>query len=312
MLRLPTEDCPPGPLVMAPEEELLPEEDETEEVQESSGDHPLRLLLAVSVPGLLLLGGFAWWMMPKAADRERAAAVAREQAEKIAEQEKAEKRPAVAPENLAVTVDKVSKGFLEAKTLDEVMKWVRLPEQVGPKMREWYAAEGYKAPGFRSMVGDFQYMVQDGRELVSVRVRTGDYQMRELMLVREKEGWLADWESWAPWSELSWPELRKQRPTEPKLVRAVLTEVKYYNFGFKDKDWGSYRLESLDGEHSIYGYVSRINPLNARLASLTDKAAKKPMVLHVKFPPAAPADNQVEIVDLVSENWVDLSGAPPP
>ncbi|WP_367872102.1 hypothetical protein [Luteolibacter sp. Populi] len=307
MLRLPAEGDPPAPLVIERGEAHA---HAREEEPEPASSGTLRLLAMVSLPALLLLGLFAWWIMPRASDKSTPV-VQKERVETPAEP--GAKEAVLPAENLALQVDSLTQHFLEAPTVEELLRWVRIPEQVKPEIAAWYAGKTYKAPGFGGMADSYRYIVQNDRELVVVPVRTGDFELRDLMLVREAEGWRVDWESWAPWSDLPWEEFRKERPTEPKIFRVIVSPVNYYNFGFKDDlQWRSYRLDSLDGEQGIFGYAERGSATDVRINSLLEGGSKKPMLLRLKFPPQAPSDNQVEIAELVSENWVDLAGTQPP
>lgn len=315
MLRLPAEDALPGPLMIQREEEESGEDDhgvEAAPAAESDASGTLRLLIAVTVPAFLVLAGFAWWLMPKDSGQEPVPGSAGAAARVVTTEDPAAPAPAP-PMGLAMEVDSVSRNFLEAKTVEEMLRWVRQPEQTAPKVGKWLAGEAYKAPGFRGMRGEYGYSIEKGREVITVPVRTGDFEQRDLMLVREPAGLRADWDAWVAWSEMSLAQFRKEKPQEPKVFRVVVSESDYFNFHFKSEvDWNSYRLDSLDGEQSIFGYAARGTDMNSRLGLLIPKGTKKSLLLRLKFPPEARADNQVEIAEVVSESWVDLSAAPPP
>lgn len=313
MLRLPADDAMPGPLLIArEEEEELHENEEADHAAEEAvasddASGMLRLLIAISVPGVLLLGGFAWWMMPKNTGQQGGAGTAARNPVVT------EGTPAVPTMSQAVEVDTVTKNFLEAKTVEEMLRWVRLPQETAPKVEKWLAGKPYKPPGMQGARAEFRYSLVKGRDVIAVSVRTGDFEQRELMLVREKEGLRVDWEAWAGWSEMPWEEFRKEKPQEPKAFRVVISEGDYFNFHFKDEvHWSGYRLLSPDGEESIFGYAVKGTDLSSRLKVLIPKGGKKSFLLRLKFPPEARADNQVEIVELVSESWVDLSAVAPP
>jgi len=311
----------PGPLMFPraeDEEDLHAEADHVAEEAVAAEDDAggmLRLLIAVSVPALLLLGGFAWWMMPKDRGQQNPGPVAGNGPTSAAGAKTGDTgKPAATPApSLAVEVDTVTKNFLTAKTVEEMLRWVRLPEQTAPKVEKWLAGEAYKPPGLSEMLGEYRYGVEKGREVIAVPVRTGDYEQRDLMLVREPGGLRADWEAWVAWSEMSWEQFRQEKPQEPKAFRVVVTESDYFNFLFKDEaKWSGYRLTSLDGVQSIFGYAARGTELNSQLGVLISPGTKKLFLLRLKYPPDARVDNQVEIVDLISESWVDLSTVAPP
>ena len=311
MLRLPAEDAVPGPLLIQHEEEEHVEEEDYAAAEAAEARGMLRTLAIVTVPALLLLGGFAWWLMPKDRGQQGGA----QTGPQIPTQSPGAQGtdPKVAPVGLAVEVDTVTKNFMEAKTVEEMLRWVRQPEQVTPKVEKWLAGETYKAPGMGGMRGEYRYGMEKGREVIVVPVSTGDFEKRELNLVRESAGLRVDWESWVAWSEMSLEQFRKEKPQEPQAFRVVVTESDYFNFHFKSEvDWSCYRLDSLDGEQSVFGYAPRATEMNSRLGVLLPAKSRKEMLLKLKFPPDARADNQAEIVELVSESWVDLSDAPPP
>jgi hypothetical protein len=142
-------------------------------------------------------------------------------------------------------------------------------------------------------------------KLYSIPVVTRDQETKSLAFVDTPEGLKIDWESWVGWSEVSWEEFRSTKPVAGHVFRVVLSPVDYYNFDFTDdRKWQSYRLESPDKEHAVYGYVEKGSLLDGQVHLDGDKKNVL-MMLSLKFPPDARSDSQVEIERFVCEGWVE-------
>ena len=100
------------------------------------------------------------------------------------------------------------------------------------------------------------------------------------------------------------------KPTSSHVFRVILAPVDYYNFEFTDdQKWQSYRLESPDHEHALYGYAEKGTALNGNI--LTDKDTKRiNLMLSLKFPAGATSGHQVEIERYVAEGWVEEGDFP--
>jgi hypothetical protein len=143
-------------------------------------------------------------------------------------------------------------------------------------------------------------------ELSAVGVELRDFSIRPLALEKTEEGYLADWESWVGYSELSWEEMQEKRPQEPKLFRVLCSTVNYYNYEFKDdSEWRAYRLRSPDGEDFLYGYALRYSIQESMMSSAKgarDKGAA--FILRIHYPENAPSGNQVLIAEVVEPGWI--------
>ncbi len=198
--------------------------------------------------------------------------------------------------------------FLSAVTVDEMLGIVRNPELAESRMRAFYPDGKIEAPGmsqFNSGAG----LVTRGK-LHSFPVLTRDHEERSLAFIETPQGLKIDWESWVGWSELPWWKFLSDKPAASHVFRVILAPVDYYNFGFSDDTkWQSYRLESPDKEHTVYGYAERNSALDVKLRP-TAGGPSVLMTLALKFPPDARSDSQVEIERLVCEGWVEEGGAP--
>lgn len=313
MLRLP-----------APEDETPPlltpstgrESDEPEEIEAGGDDDhahdpggsDLKFLLSLAVPALVVLGLFAWWMAPEPAKPAVAGPLPVDLPPALVEPA----TPSASAKSLVLEIESVVKSFLTAPSVEEALRHVRDPEKTAPRVEAWLSGKPYKAPGFREVVGDSVSNNDTTGEVFTVNVRTGDFELREIVVIGTQGSLKVDWESWVGWSEMPWEEFQNQRPVEGKWFRVELSRVQYYNFDFKDDmEWVSYRLISPDGTSSLYGYVPRLSPLDEKIRPV-DQNGKEKLLLKLKFPPGATSNNQVIIEAVSGQSWVEPPGSESP
>ncbi len=236
--------------------------------------------------------------------------------EKITKSRVAEEEVAAAPTVSTVRSDQavlaeaepLAEKFLAATNVDELLPLVRHPEITGPRMAEYYPDGKVEAPGI-SRFNPGQQVSLLGRLRV-VMVVTKDYDAKALVVTDSPGAMKVDWEAWVGWSEMPWEGFRKAKPTEAKVFRVTLSPVDYYNFAFSDdRRWQSYRLESPDREHSLYGYAEKGSTLAERLRLDAD-VKSLPLMLSLKFPEGSLADDQVEIDRFVADGWVEQDSEP--
>ncbi len=202
----------------------------------------------------------------------------------------------------------LAEKFLAATSVDALLPLVRHPEISGPRMADYYPDGKLEAPGLSRFNATAQVSMLG--KLRSIVVVTKNYDAKPLVVTEEPGAMKVDWEAWVGWSEMTWEEFRKARPTAGQVFRVTLSPVEYYNFAFSDdRHWQSYRLESPDREHSIYGYVEKGSTLDQRLRPNAD-VKSLPLMLSLKFPEDSTADDQVEIDQFVTEGWVEQDPEP--
>ncbi len=315
MLRLPGQDDVLPPLLTPPPDDAEDrideiEADEEDELPRGGGGRDLTFILGLVVPALALLGVFAWWIAPGPARPANPATANPLPGAAMPAAAKVEVAPAAG--SVIPDVESVVKAFLEAATPEEALRHVRDPAQTAPKLEAWLAGKPYTAPGFREIISDSVTGGGEAGKLLTGQVRTGDFELREIVLFSQDGGFKVDWDSWVGWSEIPWEEFQSKRPVEPKWFRVELSRVDYYNFAFKDEsEWVSYRLDSPDGSDSIYGYVRRTSSIDEKIRPI-DSGGKVKLLLKLKFPADAPSGNQVLIDDVAGQGWVELPGPPAP
>jgi len=311
MLRLPGPEDEVPPLV-APAAAMA-EPAEEEEYDEMEADEAMaaarsdRTFIAIlALAAICLVGVVAWWLMP---EKKGPAPLADLPAPAVSPRA-GDASPAKGggtvdpPKPLLIEIESAVKAFLEAPTREDALALVADPDGSARKWDAWFAGKTYAAPGFQGLVGDpVTTGVGEGAASVAL-VRTGDYRLREISLVKRDGHLKVDWDSWVGWSEMTWEEFRAKKPAKPVLFRVQLSLVDYFNFDFRDDNqWSSYRLDPQDGITSLYGYVPRTGDLDKRLRP-ADTGVKNRWVLKLKFPPDATRDNQVLIDSIVAEGWL--------
>lgn len=224
---------------------------------------------------------------------------------------KPEESLAVAPRSEAAVLgeaEPLTRKFLAATTVEEILPIVRDPAVAEARIRKAHPDGKIAAPGI-SQFNAGQGMLATGG-LYSIPVLTRDQEAKSLAFVQTPEGLKIDWESWVGWSEISWGEFRTTKPVVGQAFRVILSPVDYYNFDFTDDSkWKSYRLESPDKEHAIYGYVEKGSLLDRQVHLDEDKKSSL-MMLSLKFPENAISDSQVEIERYICDGWVEGRGTP--
>lgn len=304
MLRLPAEGEETPPLVRPVAAESVPEEifDDLAPEEEGGERSSVALLVGMSMIGLSVLVGFAFWLKPRVVDHQPEVVINVPKLPAVKKDPSAKEPPDMT--RILKEAEPVVKGFLSAKTVDEALKYVSKPDRTRARWTAWLKGDAYSSQGL-SKIDEKSVAVSE--ELVSIAVTTADYSVRQIALRMESDGLKVDWESWAGWSEMSWADFRSQKPTEAKLFRVIISKVDYYNFGFSnDSDWVSYRLESPDRDQSIFGYAEAASPVAAKVRPM-DADSKRPdfLLLRLRFPAGAAADNQVIIEDSIGQGWVE-------
>ena len=203
----------------------------------------------------------------------------------------------------------LAKRFLEATRVEDLLPLVRNPQKAEARIRSSYPDGKIAAPGMDA----FNTLAEISRTGpgISLKIRTRDFEEKTLVFFELPEGLKIDWESWAGWSEMPWKTFLAAKPREGKVFRLLLSPIDYYNFGFSDdQKWQSYRLESPDGEHAVYGYVERDSALNSQLRPPPD-SKQVPLMLSLRFPENSTSKDQVVIDQIVSEGWVLETETPP-
>jgi hypothetical protein len=205
-------------------------------------------------------------------------------------------------ETFLAAAEPVTRKFLEARRIEDMLPLVRNPGVAEARMRRHYPDGKIDAPGMTEF--DTEGSISRHGTISSLKIQTCDYQEKSISYVETPQGVKIDWEGWVGWSEMPWQEFLASKPTTGKVFRVTLRAVDYYNFNFADdKKWQAYRLESPDRAHALYGYAEQGSVIQTKLRPPPD-SKPMPFMLALKFPANAASGNQVLIEQCLADGWV--------
>ena len=193
--------------------------------------------------------------------------------------------------------------FLEAKTAADLEPLVRTPEVTIPRLRAWHARYPWARPGVR--VAGQRNSIKAIGDRISMNAQLDDFSVKKIHVVRSRDGYKVDWESWVAWSSMAWEDLFDMKPSEPVEVRVKCKRVNYYNRLFDDDErWFAVQLSHPDFDRSIYGYIDTKLPRLQRLITELTPGIQIHATLKISYPKDSEFDNQVSVVEYVQLGWV--------
>lgn len=208
-----------------------------------------------------------------------------------------------------VKIENAVKGFLTSGSIQGRLNFVRDPERVKPLMEEYYGNEEFEPEGFEELNrGEIRYR----GDFFTSFVRIGDFSSGPIAIERFEDGddfsYQVDWESWVGYCEMSAEDLVRAKPTEPKLLRIMLRQGSYYNYEYSDdKVWAAYRLGFRNSDRTLFAYARRDSKEGEVLAELFRDSEEMVYTLKIRYPVNARSGDQVEIVELVGQGWIEDS-----
>ncbi len=211
-------------------------------------------------------------------------------------------------EKLENQVLPLAKAFLEAKNAEERLRLVRDPERVRPLMEAYDRKRGSDGAIPYEEIGNLS-TIAEADVFFLVPVVTEAYGQRKLAIEETADGFLADWESFVIYSDMTFHEFEEQQPTEPKTFRVHAVFADYFNYGFTEAEYACLRLHEPDSDDNLYGYIRRdalASGFGLRLATDLQRQNGVPayMTLRLRYAPDAKASNQVLIDDYLQLGWI--------
>lgn len=224
-------------------------------------------------------------------------------AEKVAQEEAIPRFITSAEEEAAVAV---VRGFLDARSIEDRLPYVRHPLRVEPLMREWYAREPAVTEWPEGKVLKRDKHLDQGRYFIRLYMDFVGIGRQMFILKQTRDSLTLDWETATGYQPKPLAEFKAEHPTTPVEFRVKLKRSDYYNFKFIDRDvYQSVEL-SYPGqpEFRLFGYIQRSRPWASAVIKRLEAGEGPSFIVELQYPTGEIQDDrQVEIFSIISESW---------
>ncbi|GAA5496313.1 hypothetical protein Rhal01_02496 [Rubritalea halochordaticola] len=219
-------------------------------------------------------------------------------------------------EEIVGEVERLTRGYVEAKSVDERAKYVRDSERVRPLMNSYYEDHPLETGRLKSIKKWLPVEMDHYSFLVITYELEGEKGSSQLLIGESEQGVMAvDWESKVSYQTADWDKFRKEKVAEPTMFRVYLelTELSpFYGFEFSDyKKYRAYKVMLKDEEEYLWGYTELDSPVDQKLMQMaeselkaTGKMNKLPVIVKLRYLKNSMSDRCVVIDELVGKNWV--------
>lgn len=257
--------------------------------------------------GLVLLGAVAWSVTRLIGAKEGMTEVKDLAESKITESEATDREI----EESLKYLDQAVKGFCNAKSVAEMVRWVRHPERVRPLMERHYAAHPLRPPGYVRQK-DFQgAMLGTANNFWVVKVVTADGKTKPLLVEQEGDrDYRVDWETAVTYQPMDWDEYALDRPKGTTLdFRVHVAEDHFFSHEFADAErWASFRLTAPGAAETLWGYAAKGSEaemiLKQALANHQDPRKPLAVILRLGLPEGLNSRRGVIIEQVLSTRWI--------
>ncbi len=199
----------------------------------------------------------------------------------------------------------VARQFFAAPTAEEKMRFVRPDPAIRPLMEEYF--HRYPALPITDAV---LTRAMPGTRLYALEFDIPSLKRKHLCVMVEHDGkFLMDWETSSMFQEVHLQDIRTAKSPTPARIAVRVTRDSYFNYGFTEARFSCYRLKYPGLEMDLYAYTPRDSPddqtLSVLLKPVGTESRSIAAILEIKYPAGKDvADNQVELLKIVSEEWV--------
>lgn len=204
------------------------------------------------------------------------------------------------------------RGYLNAGSVEEKLRWVRHPERVAPLMARHYRKNALENRRFRA-VKNMRAVTAWSKSfiLLTAELESGGTQF---LAVEHGEdgGFKVDWETEVCYQPMAWKDFTKQNKPVTIDMRVLARPDNRYNREFsEDKEYVCFRMVSRESKIPVYGYAKRNSPVwhDLRLFFTGRRqtgADGEPLILRLRVPENGFARNGVVIERFLSDRWLYL------
>ena len=209
-------------------------------------------------------------------------------------------------------VEPLVKDFLTCGVADDMLRLVRESGEVESLIRA--ARRGPLVPSSWEPPAASEWLVHslDGGMFGLMLGSLPDFTPFRIFVTKEDGRFYIDWKASTAYSTANFEELA-MGSGDASEVRGVLEATTFYTRAFPEEDFLSYRLDSPDGDRSLWVYVRRDSPaagdvseIFASGAILTNEKTSARVTLRLRRGSEDALANQWEIETLRSTDWIEI------
>jgi hypothetical protein len=254
--------------------------------------------------GLLLVAGLGWLIF-KISQTEPVVVTELMDTQSLIDREEQIERDAL---QTITSIREVVVRFYESSSVDEMLKYVRHPERVGPLMKDYYAKHPLQASELTA-VSNLNPLTIGNRGGFWVVLSELDSGVGKLVVeVKSPTEVKVDWETHVCYQPIDWEQFVKERPTGyHSNFRVYVEREDFYNYEFADsKKYQAFRISTLNSYEVIFGYAERDGEVFRVLDNLlTNNGNKKvPVMLRLYLQEGLLSKSGVLIDEVIAPRWL--------
>ncbi|MDA1007077.1 MAG: hypothetical protein O3A87_11440, partial [Verrucomicrobia bacterium] len=294
-------------------QEVLDPEEIWDEGRKTLGKVPIGWVVVLVCFGLGVLF-MALWRIRKGDEK---LSLQTERVEARLEKEREEGEVAA---QLTMRIKEVADLYLAARTVEEKLRHVRMPEKVRPLMEDYYRTHSLDQRLTEGFYFFEPIAVQRHPFLILKMQMRGGGDVVLVMEEGEDGDVRVDWESDVAYATMTLDEYVERKPLEATEFRVNVAYDSFYSFEFSDQDrYVSLFLSERDRPGFLFGYAERGSLVHEQLVEILgrDEEGKDlrkgervvaPMLLRVRFLPDSRGLRSVLVEELVSPGWAVVTG----
>ncbi len=287
-------------------EEWVGQEDATLEDEWNTHKEPMRLHKGFWIPIALIFAAAIAWLVFEISNLKQQQITT--QADTVSEKEREHQAQRDALQTIA-TIKEAVRQFYGAKSVDEMLKYVRHSERVSPMMVDYYSKNPVNASEVVSYLDMNPLTIgsSGGFWVVLTKLSSG-VDGKLVVEVTSPTDAKVDWETHVCAQPMDWERFVKDRPVGYRGdFRVYVVREDFYNYEFADsKTYQAYRLTTLNSYEVMYGYVPR-NTQSFRVMEelLAQNGNQKvPVMLRLYLQEGLQSKSGVLIEEIVAPRWL--------
>lgn len=221
----------------------------------------------------------------------------------------AEEQSVLEAEATLATIEKVTEGYFNSKSVEELLRYARHSERVKPLMESYYASKRVESRRVSAFVSLDPITLANRANFWFVTCILDDGTEAQVMVeVFSENDAKVDWETHVTYQPLPWDEFAiKREGGYTGDFRVLAEQDNYYSYEFTDSvNLVCLRLSGVDTNEVLYGYVERNSAVWGDIKKQLERNSgwASPMILRLHVPVGLDSPRGVVIKEVIALRWL--------